>query len=405
MSEIPCPHRAARPRHGRRPPSPSCSRERADAVEAATGRRPEIAGVADPQRGRLRRDPRALRPDRRADRRDRPGPRATCSTRCGPASRSSPPTSSCSPSTARSSSAVAREAGVQLRFEAAVAGVIPIVRAIQESFGATEIDEGLRHRQRHDQLHPHRDGGDRRRLRGGPRAGARSSATPRPTRATTSTAPTPRRRWRSSPGSPSTPRSRSTEVAYEGIETITARRPRLRQGARPLAEAARRRRAARRRDQRPRLPLLPLRRPPAGAGRRPVQRGHGRGAGDHRGDDVRARRRRHPDRLGGARRRRLDPLRRGAGARGRAPSCRSSPTSPPPSTCTSRSPTEPGVLARIAQVLGDNEISVKSVVQRGIGDDARLVMVVHECLESRFAAAVEEIGGSTTCARRRARSA
>jgi len=54
---------------------------------------------------------------------------------------------------------------------------------------------------------------------------------------------------------------------------------------------------------------------------------------------------------------------------------------------------QPGVLARIAQVLGENEISVKSVVQRGIGDDARLVMVVHECLESRFAAAVEEIGG------------
>jgi homoserine dehydrogenase len=53
---------------------------------------------------------------------------------------------------------------------------------------------------------------------------------------------------------------------------------------------------------------------------------------------------------------------------------------------------EPGVLARIAQVLGENEISVKSVVQRGFGDDARLVMVVHECLESRFAAAVEEIG-------------
>ncbi len=53
----------------------------------------------------------------------------------------------------------------------------------------------------------------------------------------------------------------------------------------------------------------------------------------------------------------------------------------------------PGVLARIAQVLGENEISVKSVVQRGIGDDARLVMVVHECLESRFAAAMAEIGG------------
>ena len=53
---------------------------------------------------------------------------------------------------------------------------------------------------------------------------------------------------------------------------------------------------------------------------------------------------------------------------------------------------EPGVLALIAQVLGENEISVKSVVQRGSGGDARLVMVVHECLESRFRAAVEEIG-------------
>jgi homoserine dehydrogenase len=53
----------------------------------------------------------------------------------------------------------------------------------------------------------------------------------------------------------------------------------------------------------------------------------------------------------------------------------------------------PGVLARIAKVLGDNEVSVKSVVQRGIGDDARLVMVLHECRESNFAAAVAEIAG------------
>ena len=53
---------------------------------------------------------------------------------------------------------------------------------------------------------------------------------------------------------------------------------------------------------------------------------------------------------------------------------------------------EPGVLADVARVLSDNEVSVKSVVQRGIGDEARLVMVVHECLESRFREAVEEIG-------------
>jgi homoserine dehydrogenase len=51
----------------------------------------------------------------------------------------------------------------------------------------------------------------------------------------------------------------------------------------------------------------------------------------------------------------------------------------------------PGVLARVATVLGDHEVSVKSVVQRGAEDDARLVMVVHECLESRFAAAVEAL--------------
>src|SRR6476646_706025 len=51
----------------------------------------------------------------------------------------------------------------------------------------------------------------------------------------------------------------------------------------------------------------------------------------------------------------------------------------------------PGVLARVATVLGDHGISVKSFVQRGSGEDARLVMVIHECLESKFAAAVEEL--------------
>ena len=32
-------------------------------------------------------------------------------------------------------------------------------------------------------------------------------------------------------------------------------------------------------------------------------------------------------------------------------------------------------------------VSVKSVVQKGLGDNARLVMVVHPLLESRFFAA------------------
>jgi homoserine dehydrogenase len=52
---------------------------------------------------------------------------------------------------------------------------------------------------------------------------------------------------------------------------------------------------------------------------------------------------------------------------------------------------KPGVLAQIAQILGDNQVSVKSVVQKGMGDNARLVMVVHPVAEGRFAAAVREI--------------
>jgi homoserine dehydrogenase len=51
----------------------------------------------------------------------------------------------------------------------------------------------------------------------------------------------------------------------------------------------------------------------------------------------------------------------------------------------------PGVLAQIAEVLGRNEISVQSVVQRGLGDDARLVMVLHEAPEKRFYSALDEI--------------
>ena len=51
----------------------------------------------------------------------------------------------------------------------------------------------------------------------------------------------------------------------------------------------------------------------------------------------------------------------------------------------------PGVLAQVAEILGLQGISIKSVVQRGIGDDARLVMVMHPILESKFRAAVDMI--------------
>jgi homoserine dehydrogenase len=51
----------------------------------------------------------------------------------------------------------------------------------------------------------------------------------------------------------------------------------------------------------------------------------------------------------------------------------------------------PGVLARVAQALALHEVSVKSVVQKGLGEQARLVMVVHPVLESLFEAAMGEI--------------
>jgi len=52
---------------------------------------------------------------------------------------------------------------------------------------------------------------------------------------------------------------------------------------------------------------------------------------------------------------------------------------------------EPGVLAQVAQLLALQGVSVKSVVQKGLGDQARLVMVAHPVLESRFGAAMEQI--------------
>jgi homoserine dehydrogenase len=51
----------------------------------------------------------------------------------------------------------------------------------------------------------------------------------------------------------------------------------------------------------------------------------------------------------------------------------------------------PGVLAEVAKVLGENGVSVKSVVQRGLGENARLVMVLHPVAEGRFASAVQTI--------------
>jgi homoserine dehydrogenase len=51
----------------------------------------------------------------------------------------------------------------------------------------------------------------------------------------------------------------------------------------------------------------------------------------------------------------------------------------------------PGVLADVARVLGEHGASIKSVVQRGLGENARLVMVIHPLAQSSLDAAIQRI--------------
>ncbi len=51
----------------------------------------------------------------------------------------------------------------------------------------------------------------------------------------------------------------------------------------------------------------------------------------------------------------------------------------------------PGVLAAIASVFGEHGVSIKSMEQRGMGDDARLVFVTHRARESALSATLESI--------------
>jgi homoserine dehydrogenase len=51
----------------------------------------------------------------------------------------------------------------------------------------------------------------------------------------------------------------------------------------------------------------------------------------------------------------------------------------------------PGVLASVTKVLGERDVSIKSVLQRGMGEHARLVMVTHPVLDSRLRDAVRRL--------------
>ena len=63
---------------------------------------------------------------------------------------------------------------------------------------------------------------------------------------------------------------------------------------------------------------------------------------------------------------------------------RSSPTSSRPSTCTSRSPTGPACWPRSPSSWGCRASRRSPFVQKGLGENARLVMVIHPILESQL---------------------
>ena len=53
----------------------------------------------------------------------------------------------------------------------------------------------------------------------------------------------------------------------------------------------------------------------------------------------------------------------------------------------------PGVLATVAQLFGEHRISIQSMEQQGLGDEARLVFVTHEASEADMAETIADLRG------------
>jgi homoserine dehydrogenase len=51
----------------------------------------------------------------------------------------------------------------------------------------------------------------------------------------------------------------------------------------------------------------------------------------------------------------------------------------------------PGVLAAVASVFGEHRVSIRSMEQQGLGDEARLVFVTHEAAEADMAATIKAL--------------
>ena len=364
--------------------------ERADAIEAATGRRPEIAGVLTRLAGDF--DDILERSDLIVELIGGIEPAREYILRALRAGKHVVTANKQVLSQhGEEIYEAAREGGVQLRFEAAVGGVVPVIRVIHETLAGAHVErvhgivngttnfiltemtrtgatyeEALargagarlrggrpdrgRHRQgRRGEDGDHRAAGVQRAGHARRRAATRGSRTSRPTTS----------RTRRSSGCRSSCRHRR---ARDGGISVRVH-PAFLYGEHPLASVERRR-STRSRSSRRRSPRSRCRaRAPAVADR--VRRAGRRDLGD-------------------------DPAARRCPRRPR----------------TSRSCTDvesafylhvevadrPGVLAQIAEILGLQGVSVKSVVQHGLGDDARLEIVVHPVLESKFLAAVELIG-------------
>ena len=54
---------------------------------------------------------------------------------------------------------------------------------------------------------------------------------------------------------------------------------------------------------------------------------------------------------------------------------------------------EPGALASIAAAFGNRGVSIRSMEQEGLGDQARLVFITHEAVEADLRATLADLNG------------
>ena len=290
------------------------------------------------------------------------------------------------------------DAGVDLLFEAsAVAGGIPLIRPLRESLVGEDVSPGDGHRQRHHQLHPHQDD------RGGVelRRGARRGAEPGVRR---------RRPHRGCGGLRAGAKmailasiafhSRVTlaDVQYEGITAVTAADI---AHARSFGYVIKLLGVAKLIDGRMNVRVYPAflpEGPPAGRrqgrlqrrvpGERLVRQDHAlRSRRRQRAHRLGRGRRHHQHRQHGARRLRAQlHLLQGPGLLSRASGWWRV------SICGFRWKTDQACWERSRPMFGEEDVSIRSVVQTGRGDSAELVMVLHPAPEAAVMKALARVG-------------